>query len=211
MRILLIVISSILIAMSLLLILAMPVVGIIGALFGIALLIYAVKYRKPKDTPVFINESCYPQVEDNMHTINVTGFDYYQDALVPLLTEVNDLYDLPTKELIDQFGGGDRVYRYEKATYPLHIQAETDNPHDPNAIKVFAGDVFVGYLPRGSFHEFKQYATMDGVKIHVEVYGGNYKYIAYDEDADIEMTFEAKYYKVYIESSPVRATIVFRW
>lgn len=214
MKIFLIVVSSILVAMSLLITVAMPVVGIIGALVGAAILVYGIRYKKPEKpeiSPVNYQEEIR-QPERHHHTILVAGFDYRQPALASLLTELNSDYDITAKDWWDgyDYDLDDRIYEYERAVYPVHLEAEPDNEHDQNAVKVFADDVFIGYLPRGSFPEVAEYSKIENVRIHVEIFGGRYKYL---EDVSDGYSFEYTHtdFRVKTETSPVKAIIVFNW
>ena len=148
---------------------------------------------------------------ENRHTILVAGFDYHQPALKSLLTEENWEYSQTKKEIVDGYGADDRIYQYEPESYDLHIQAEPDNPHDPNAVKVFADDTFVGYVPRGKFGDLIHLSQIPNVQTSVEVFGGKYKYLEYDDEEDYLGTLEDKYFKVKTEDSPVKAVMVFEW
>lgn len=211
MKIILIVLGAILTAMCLLLTLAMPVAGIIGVLAGIGFIVWGIKYKKPEQAEVSSVSYQEEIKKTDRHTILVAGFDHHQKALRSLLTEPNWEYSQTKKEIVESCDLEDRIYEYEPATYPLHLESEPDNEYDQNAVKVFAGETFIGYLPRGSFPEVAEYSDIDGVQIHVEVFGGKYKYIEHDYEADYLGTYEDKYMKVVAEDSPVKAIIVFEW
>lgn len=150
---------------------------------------------------------------ENRHTILVAGFDHHQKQLRELLTDENFHYTLKKKELVDDFGytEDDQIYQYERESYPLHIQAEPDNPYDPQAVKVFADDTFIGYVPKGRFGDLIHLSGIPGVKATVEVFGGKYKYAEYNEEADFYGEMDAKYYSIRTDSSPVKAVMVFEW
>ena len=212
-------ILSVFIALGgLLLLVVSPVMGIIFFLLGVAFFIYALKYKKPDDD-VPVSDPSVPQpappiphttYTDGYYTIPVAGFDYRQPELRSLLTELNEDYNDSKEELLEYFGPDDRIYQYEIPEYPLHIQAEPDNPHDPNAVKVFAGDTFVGYVPSGRFQEIKECMTHNP-KCSVKIVGGKYKYFEHDSDADFYDSYDDKYLRVKTDSSPVKAIMVFRW
>ena len=148
---------------------------------------------------------------ENRHTLWVAGCDYRQKDLIPLLWDENDDFKMTKKEFLEWFDEDDRVYQYEKEYYDLHIQAEPDNPYDPHTVKVFADDAFVGYVPSGHFEELLQMSSIPGVKASVEVFGGKYKYLEYDEEEDYLGTMENKYYHLRTETDPVKAVMVFEW
>ena len=150
---------------------------------------------------------------ENRQTIMVAGWTYRQKTLAGLMTEKNDVYTWKKSEILDSgyYDAEDRIYQYEKAVYPLHIQAEPTNPHDPQAIMVFAGDTFVGYVPRGSFPELKSYAVIDGVECSVEIIGGRFKYFEHDEENDLYDSWDDKYLKLATDSTEYKAVMVFEW
>lgn len=145
------------------------------------------------------------------HTIMVAGFDYHQKELAALLYDENYDYTLSKSEFLDAFDEDDKVYQYEVEEYDLHIEAEPTNQYDPNAVKVYADKTFVGYVPRGKFGDLKHLASIPGIKASVRIFGGKYKYIEYDADADYLGTLENKYYKVMTDSAPYKAVMVFEW
>lgn len=220
MKIFFIILGTVIALGGLLLMIAQPMLGVLFALLGIAFLIYGIKYKKKITTAkeYEMSSTTYKeyiaQTEEKYHTILVAGFDHFQNALSSLLTEPNPDYDINKSEWLDyysEYDEDDRIYMYEKSQYPVHLQAEPDNPYDINAVKVFAGDTFIGYLPRGSFPEVSEYASIDGVQTYVEIFGGKYKYLEHDAEEDYLDTFEDKYYKVRTDTTPVKATIIFRW
>lgn len=150
---------------------------------------------------------------ENRHIIPIAGFDYHQDELKRLMDEENFYYTCSKKELLDDYDvdPDEKIYQYEIASYPLHIEAEPDNPHDPNAVKVFAGDTFVGYVPRGRFGDLIHLSQTPGVQATVDIYGGNYKYFVYDEDEDYLGTMENKYFKLKKASDKIKAIMAFEW
>ena len=208
MKIFFIIAGALISAGGLILLIVSPILGLVFVAIGVAFLVYGIRYRRPEPVQEPVKRSSPP--EPTRHTILVAGFDYRQDNLVPLLTERNFYYDLPKNELVDLIDDGEPIYEYEKAVYPLHIQAEPDNPYDPNAVKVFAGETFVGYVPRGAFSQIKECMVHDP-RCFVEIIGGRYKILDYDEDADPERTFDLKYYRLNTRKNPVKAVMVFEW
>jgi len=102
-------------------------------------------------------------------------------------------------------------HQKELAALLYDENAEPTNQYDPNAVKVYADKTFVGYVPRGKFGDLKHLASIPGIKASVRIFGGKYKYIEYDADADYLGTLENKYYKVMTDSTPYKAVMVFEW
>lgn len=221
MKIVLIILGAFVALAGLILIVAQPIVGILFALLGIGFVVYGIKYKKPepKVEPEPVQASTGSETPqrvvgyDDRRTIMVSGFDYHQKELQSLLTEPNSLYDKNKNEWINELmlDYDERVFQYETATCPLHLETEPDNEYDPHAVRVLAGDVFIGYIPRGSFSEISNYASIEGVKTYVEIFGGKYKYLEHDDEADYLDTYEDKYYRIATDSTPVKARMVFEW
>lgn len=194
---------------GLLLIVATPIAGILFTLFGVAVFVYGMKYQKKEKYTVspVIPAKIAPK---HRETIMVAGFDYHQRELKELMTERNFDYNASKKELIDGYDFDDRIYEYEVEECSLHIEAEPDNPHDPNAVKVFANDVFIGYVPRGRFPDIVE-MMKHNPDCSVEIFGGRYKYLEYDQESDYLGTLDPKYFRVSVDDSPLKACMVFEW
>lgn len=147
----------------------------------------------------------------NRHYINVSGYDYRQDDLRSLLDDENYEWSLTDSELKDHLGIDEKVYQFERTSYPLHIQAEPTCEWDPQAVQVYAGNVFVGYVPRGCFPEVKAYGTLPGSVARVEIYGGPFKKNVYEEDEDYLGTLDSEFFTIERDESPFRAVMVFEW
>ena len=118
----------------------------------------------------------------NVKTYKVTGMDYYKKAIKTLAVKNYD-YGYTKKELEDNGLIGERVYQYEYYPIKIELVPEPTNPHDPNAIKVIADGVHVGYIKRGSCaHLLKVIAENRIEKIDCEMKGGKYKVLLADED-----------------------------
>lgn len=218
MRIFFIVCGALIIAGGLLLLIVSALLGLVFIALGGAFLFYGIRYKKPEpiaqtpSAPMQPEPVAQPvrQMEPTKHTILVAGFDHHQDALRSLLVEHNPYYDFDREEILEYCDVTEQIFEYERAIYPLHIQAEPDNPYDPNAIKVFAGSVFIGYVPRGGFPEIQQCMAHNPV-CSVEVFGGRFKYLEYDEEADYLGEMDDKYFRLRTDSTPVKAIMVFQW
>jgi len=116
----------------------------------------------------------------------VAGTSYYQKEIASLAEE-NPVYDWSKKELIDDIGEDEKIYRYEFNPKKVELIEEPDNPHDPNAIKVIIDDILVGYIKKGSCNRVRNLLRANSInRIDVEITGGPYKiiYCDYDEDED---------------------------
>lgn len=114
----------------------------------------------------------------------VTGTSHYMDNILSLKSENLD-YKSSKKDLIDEGYENERIYQYDFLVVKFDIEPEPTNLYDPNAIKVLADGVHIGYIKAGSCkHLLNAIRDNKIVKIDGVIYGGKYKYIGYDEDAD---------------------------
>ncbi len=181
MRILCLIGAVLFIAAGLLLLIAVPVVGVISIAIG-AFLIY--QFKKLKKSPTV--EQSFDDIDDTQ-IFNVAGFDYRQDELQELLHEENPDYTLTKKSFIENADG--RVYQYDMEYYPARLVPE-NNEHDPNAIAVYVEDVKIGYIAR------KDQKDIDFEKIkeaEAEIYGGKYKEVSFDDYEETIVTGETPY------------------
>lgn len=146
------------------------------------------------------------------YTIMVAGFDYHQKELKSLLNDINPMWDVTKKEAVEEYSidEEERIYKFEKRECIFGLQAEPTNPYDPAALKVFADGTFIGYVPRGNLDVLKR-LLVPGMSVWIEVFGGPYKYLAYDSEEDWQLTGQMKYYSFVKENDPVKAIIIFEW
>ena len=117
----------------------------------------------------------------------ITGTSHYIKNILSLKSENPD-YDLTKKEMVDEGYENDRIYQYSFYVVKFELEPEPTNHYDPNAIKVLADGVHIGYIKSGSCkHLLKAIQDNKIVKIDGDIYGGKYKYLGYDE-------YEEKYY-----------------
>ena len=145
------------------------------------------------------------------HTLFVAGTEYHQKELRGLVDK-NSLWSMTKKEAVEEYfiDEDEPIYKYEKEVCIFGIQAEPDNPFDPGAIKVFADEVFIGYIPQGHLPELKR-LLVPGVDVWIEIYGGDYKYLEYDSGDDWIGTMDLKYYKFVTERDNLKAIIILEW
>lgn len=117
---------------------------------------------------------------------NVAGTSYREESIKNLGVE-NYEYDLSKKELSEIYDYNQRIYKYNFFITDVVLEPEPTNPHDPEAIKVIADNVHIGYIKQGKCKEVKNLLNSGKeLSIHIEIHGGPYKafYVDYDEDKD---------------------------
>lgn len=147
----------------------------------------------------------------NKHTILVAGFDHYQPALASFMDDETYEWSMSKSELVDEFEPGDRIYRYERVECLLAIQHDPGNKYDPAALKVFADGTFLGYVPRGNLPVLKKISMLPGLQMHVEIFGGPYKELIYNEEDDYLGEMAPKYFTTQTVRDPFKAIMVFEW
>lgn len=147
------------------------------------------------------------------YQLNVTGYNYNQEALASLMSEKNYIYSLPKSELLDEvdLAEDERVYEYEIEECALQILHEPTNQYDPAALRVYADGVPIGYVPRGHVDVLKQISVQPGLNMSVRIYGGKYKQIIYNQDDDFYGSMEPKYFTIQTGKAPYRAVMIFQW
>ena len=127
--------------------------------------------------------------------LDVTG---YQDAIRELC-EKNDDYFLSKSDLLDQFGTDDRVFKFT-GTYS-NVKIVPDD-QDPKVLRVVLFDDIVGVIKKGSVSRVKNLTGSPEYRsMFVELYGGDYKHIAYDDDV-IQNNDSEYYADLYIATEP---------
>ena len=140
-----------------------------------------------------MNSEPEEQVETDVLELNVAGYDYKQNELKGLLEYINDEYTLSKKAFLEEVT--DRVYQYDTEYHPAQLVREPKNEYDPNAIAVYVDNVHIGYIAK------KDQKRIDLERIEsaeVEVYGGKFKEIDFDEYEETirqgETPYKAKLY-----------------
>ena len=77
--------------------------------------------------------------------------------------------------------------------------------------QVFADGVFIGYVPKGNLPSLSRISQMPDLQMQVEIYGGRYKLLEYDDEADIMGEMLPKYFSVRTISDIYKAIMVFSW
>ena len=115
----------------------------------------------------------------------VAGVNHHKKEVVSIGIE-NDDYSLTSAELREEYEPGDRIFEYTFSAKPALV-FEPDNPHDPNAIRVEADGVHIGYIKSGSTpHVRKLLESERIISMELDIYGGRFKYLEEDDDDDYE-------------------------
>lgn len=113
----------------------------------------------------------------------IAGTQYYEKDFVEQLGKRDPDYDCSASELKEAYYDGDKIYEYDFSGLKAELIPEPDNEHDPNAVKVVANGVQVGYIKKGSCTRVKNLMKLsDFAGVDVSISGGKYKYICEYED-----------------------------
>lgn len=143
------------------------------------------------DSPIKRDVVNKPINSDSSHitkNFRVAGVSYKQKEIESLACENPD-YSLSKKELCDQYNDGDTIYKYKFYISDVKLEPEPTNEHDPNAIKVIADNVHIGYIKAGKCSEVKNLLNSGKkLSLDIEIHGGPYKllYSDYDDEQEIE-------------------------
>lgn len=133
----------------------------------------------------------------------VAGTSFRQNEIKSIGTE-NDDYLLSTKEIKEQFYAGDKIYQYTFDAINGELIPEPDNPKDPNAIRVMADDVHIGYIKSEDTPRVRRLMESNRiVSIDLSIFGGKCKHIKEDEEDFEKLTIETT-------SSPFGARVLLK-
>lgn len=175
---LIMILSVVLVVMSLLLLIAVPVGGIIGIAIGVVLFLYGRKYNKEKKE---VAEQIEKTTRTDIHEFKIAGFDYRQDELEQLFETPNDDYLLNGKAFAEEVL--DKAYEFLTEWKSARIVYEPENEYDPNAIAVYVGETKIGYIQKKDQTRFN---NLPPGEMEVELYGGRYKEAVYDDYGEFE-------------------------
>lgn len=134
---------------------------------------------EPKPTP-----KASPVEDCESYNFAVAGVYYHEKDIIEGLMDENPEYDLTKKEIEEDGLEDTFLYKYSVAFTDVDLVPEPENPHDPNAIKVIADGVLVGYVPSRKTKSVRK--IMDEkeiVKAQCQIYGGDYKVLNYDSSS----------------------------
>lgn len=119
-------------------------------------------------------------------TYKVAGVTHYEKNIMHFAEE-NEVYSYTKKELVDSWTGLDeeKIWKYEFSTPTIELVPEPDNAYDPNAIKVMADGLHVGYIKaEDCAHLLKCIREQRISRISCWIGGGPYKLLIEDYDID---------------------------
>lgn len=119
-------------------------------------------------------------------TYKVAGVTHYEKNIMHFAEE-NEVYSYTKKELVDSWTGLDeeKIWKYEFSTPTIELVPEPDNAYDPNAIKVMADGLHVGYIKaEDCAHLLKCIREQRISRISCWIGGGPYKLLMEDYDID---------------------------
>lgn len=139
--------------------------------------------RPQADSDPIIMNSYAPPAEKSctVERFVVAGTDYFQHNLKDIAEPSHD-WNMTVKEADEAFITDEKIYRYEMDDFEVSFRREKDNPHDPNAIAVYADDVQVGYIARADQRRFATCGKSKILSAVVSVYGGDYKTLEPKDD-----------------------------
>lgn len=175
---LIMILSVVLVVMSLVLLIAVPVAGIIGIAIGVVLFLYGRKYNKEKKAAA---EQIERTMQTDIHEFKIAGFDYRQAELEQLFETPNEDYLLNGKAFAEEVL--DKAYEFLTEWKSARIVYEPENEYDPNAIAVYVGETKIGYIQKKDQTRFN---NLPPGEMEVELYGGRYKEAVYDDYGEFE-------------------------
>lgn len=170
MKVLFIVLGSLLIVMSLLATIINPL-GLLGVAFGVFLIIYGKKYKKPAQV---VEE---PKRRVLCQEYRIDEVELNEENLLEIADENND-YDMGKKEIIGEGMEDETIYRYTFNPHKVELEEA-----DGGITEITVDGQFIGFLNEErtkKMNEFK--ATHEIKEISVDIWGGPYKY--YDSEKE---------------------------
>lgn len=119
----------------------------------------------------------------------VAGITYHIDDIMESLASENDDFLLSRSELRQEYDDGDRVDQFTFDIQHAELVEEPDNPHDPNAIRIDADGVTIGYVSKNDQKEvLAKMHSEDYLGIEItELHNGLYWDISETEDGKLEI------------------------
>lgn len=115
-------------------------------------------------------------------THRLAGTSFHETEIQDLMEENFD-YNLTAADLIDMGMEDERVYKYEETYCTAALEPEPDNQYDPNAIRVLAEGVHIGYIKKGSAAHVRKLLEEDRIRsMSLTISGGPYKTAYLNED-----------------------------
>ena len=170
----------------------------VGLLVVAAIVFYLVSRKKKKSTVVKVDAKVEKTKPENAENIIVAGIKYRLED-VKTLGHLNANYNLSEAEIKKSFPN-EAIYELVFPEYPARFEFEPDNEYDPNAIAIYANDVKIGYVKKGSTAHIKNLINNGAIeKLTCKIYGGSYKLYSSDiedfEDVKAEPSAKVTIYK----------------
>ena len=125
-----------------------------------------------------------PTEDCDSYNFSVAGVYYHEKDIIEGLMDENPEYDLTKKEIEEDGLEDTYLYKYSVAFADVDLVPEPDNQYDPNAIKVIADGVLVGYVPAKKTKAVRKIMNeKEIVKAQCQIYGGDYKVLNYDSSS----------------------------
>ena len=154
------------------------------------------KQEQPESSPVVAPTQGPKEKGENVKNFKVAGTSFHTKDIMKLAVK-NDSYSLTKKGIIDAGLVGKDIYQYEFPVSVVELIPEPGNEVDPNAVKVVADGILIGYIKKGNCSQVKK--LLEGDKIdHLELWigGGKYKFVSdtsgYGDKPDYEMESDEK-------------------
>ena len=144
--------------------------------------------QEPESEPVIEEPAAPEPVKDpyKYYSFKVAGISFYEKDIIDTLAIENDDYDMTKKEIVDTYMTDESIYKYIFSIDDVQLEPEPDNPHDPNAIKVIADGVHIGYVPAKSTKKIRQLLEKHP-EVMCNVYGGPSKIVFEESDGSYTM------------------------
>lgn len=120
----------------------------------------------------------------NCESYYVVGMSYHIPEFIPA-AKSNPDYSLSDQKILDKGLENKRIMQYIFPFKHINLVEEPDNPHDPNAVKVLADGLMIGYIKKDECAHVKNMirtGTIERVELEVFLYG-NYKGVFGNEEA----------------------------
>ncbi len=188
--------AGVFILLSDLLLILIGAVGLLAALvflvIGVLSLYYGINWFKaPKPSKSMPATSGHrsqaPAPDPNLkkYKFNVAGISYRQAEMVEELGVYNDDYDMSKKQLLDEGLEDEKIEKYNFYILKVELVDDPENAYDPNAIKVVADGVHIGFVPKEKTRRVREIlAFHPDAKLSCDVCGGDYKILEEDDDGN---------------------------
>lgn len=180
-------ISGIFMIISGLLLMLVSMVYVAFLIIGIIIIYYSIQCKKKiaqaekecnATNTVSISKNNIPKTEHH----NIAGTSFRQKEIKSLGIENND-YSLSKKEIIEYGLEDENIYQLIFSPTLIQLVEEPENKHDPNAVKVIADNIHIGYIKKGSCSHIKNLINNNKInRITANIHGGKYKRVSSDYD-----------------------------